>query len=100
MGMSTHIIGFRAPDEQWKKMKDVYEACIEAGVQIPKAVDDFFGGKMPDDSGVAIDLEKDDKAKFLFWEYEELGQQGYTIDILALQRYYPKITHLRFYNSY
>lgn len=99
MSMSTHIIGFRAPDEQWKKMKDVYEACVEAGIKIPEAVDDFFGGEMPADSGVTVNLNnylEDSSVK----EYNEPGRFGYTIDIRELQKLHPNITHIRFYNSY
>lgn len=100
MGMSTHVIGFRAPDEQWKKMKYVYEACVEAGVEIPEAVDNFFCGEAPDDYGITVDLGKDDPAHDFIQEYSESSSHGYTIDIRALQRHYPNLTHLRFYNSY
>lgn len=100
MGTSTHVIGFRAPDEQWKKMKDVYEACVEAGIEIPEVVDNFFGGEMPDDAGVTINLKEDDPANICIQEYNEPGSQGYTIDLHALAKCYPNITHLRFYNSY
>lgn len=64
-----------------------------------EAVDVFFGGTAPDDSGVTIDLD-DDLDDACLQEYSEPGRQGYTIDVQALQKRYPNLTHLRFYNSY
>lgn len=55
MGMSTHVVGFKPPDEKWKKMKDVWDACCKANVKIPTSVSDFFGGEPPDANGVVVD---------------------------------------------
>ena len=57
MSTSTSVFGVRLPDEHWKKMKAVWEACETAGVPVPEEVDEFFGGETPDRLGIAIDLE-------------------------------------------
>ena len=51
MSMSTSVVGFVPPDEEWKKMKAVWDACANADVETPNDVDDFFSGKEPDKNG-------------------------------------------------
>ena len=57
MGMSTHIVGFRPPDEKWKAMKKIYDACVAAKEGMPSEVDSFFNDIPPDPAGVQIGLE-------------------------------------------
>jgi hypothetical protein len=57
--MSTHVVGIKPPDEKWRQMKAVYDACIEAEVEIPEEVREFFEHDTPDDAGVVIDLDDD-----------------------------------------
>ena len=38
MSMSTNVIGFAPPDDKWLKMKEVYDSCIIAGVNVPREV--------------------------------------------------------------
>ena len=91
MGMSTNIVGFKPPDEQWKKMKKVYDVCVETGVKIPSEVDDFFEGEPPDDAGVEADI------KNFVNEYSNESSNGFEVDITKL----PKdIKIIRFYNSW
>lgn len=52
MSMSTHVVGFKPPDEKWKKMKAIHDACKAAGVSRPDEVIDFFDGGEPEDCGV------------------------------------------------
>jgi len=93
MGMSTHVTGFRPPDEKWKKMKAVHDACVAAGTDLPKGVDEFFGWDTPDNKGVTVDLEKDECCK----EYNGNAEDGFEIDVTKL----PKdVTVIRFYNAY
>jgi hypothetical protein len=47
MGMSTHVVGFKPPDEKWRKMKAVWDACEAAGTDPPAAVSKFFEGDVP-----------------------------------------------------
>jgi hypothetical protein len=91
--MSTHIIGFRKPDEVWEKMKAVYDACEEAAIAIPDAVQAFFGGEEPDDRGVSIDLE--DSAGV-----EEYGAEGVSGFEVAIKDIPSHITHIRFFNAW
>ncbi len=91
MGMSTHIIAFRPPDKEWLEMKQVYDACLTAGIDIPGQVEAFFGGDRPDDSGVRIDIS------LLLEEWQEESRQGYQLDLSKLP---DGIKILRFYNSW
>lgn len=56
MGMSTHISGLKPIDDDWRKMKAVYDACEAAGIDIPHEVDEFFDCREPDEKGVHVDL--------------------------------------------
>ena len=58
MGMNTHISGFKPPDEKWKKMKAVMDACLRAGIPCPEEVRDFFGPEEPDKAGVLVPQEQ------------------------------------------
>ena len=89
MGMSTHIIGFRPPDEKWQKMKKVWDACVEAGTDVPDEVSKFFNWDEPDEKGIEVSIPKQ--------EFSELGRSGYDVEIAALP---AGITHIRFYNSW
>jgi hypothetical protein len=91
MGMSTHIVGIVPPDESWKQMKAVYDACLEAGVRAPPEVTDFFGGERPDHSGRTIDLRANCR------KYQDSDSEGYEIDIAAIPSH---VKTLRFYNSW
>lgn len=89
MGMSTHVMGFRAPDEEFKKMRAAWDACEAAGVSIPDEVEDYFGGTSPDPSGVEVDIEAHE------WSNEYA--QGYEINVADI----PKgLTSIRFYYSW
>lgn len=94
MSMSTHVKGFKPPDEKWKKMKAVWDACDKAKVDPPKDVLEFFGGETPDEAGVEVDLEEEKCCKE--WDDSDM-QSGFEIDVTKL----PKdVTLIRFYNSY
>jgi hypothetical protein len=93
MGMSTHVVGFKPPDDKWKKMKAVYDACRAASVRPPKDVEDFFCDCPPDNRGVEVTIERTACAS----EYNDSGRQGFEIDIKKLP---ADVTIIRFYNSY
>ena len=89
MGMSTHVIGFRPPDEKWKAMKAVWDSCKAAGVDPPKGVNEFFDWQEPDAAGVEVKI----KAR----EWSDDSREGYEIDVESL----PKdVKVIRFYNSW
>jgi hypothetical protein len=89
MGISTHVIGFRPPDEKWQKMKAAWDACEAAGAEIPKAVLAFFGHTHPDPAGVEVEIEAKE------WDHD--GASGYEIEVDKL----PKdIKTIRFFNAW
>lgn len=91
MSMSTHVVGFRPPDEKWRKMKAAYDACQLAGISIPDEVDEYFNGETPDEAGVEVEIDS------ILEEWGDDSRQGYQIDITKL----PKdVKILRFYNSW
>ena len=100
MSMSTHVIGFRPPDENWKQMKAIYDACTKAKVSLPEEVEDYFNGEPPDPQGVKVELEdypsKTNKLGAVKdWRDDMRG--GFEVDVTKL----PKgVTLIRFYNSY
>lgn len=89
MSMSTWVIGFVPPDDEWKKMADVWFACKAAGVEVPHAVEMFFDEGEPDPHGQEIQLPHRD------WSAEM--RNGIEIDVAKIP---PKVKIIRFYNSY
>jgi hypothetical protein len=89
--MSTYIVGFRPPNAQWEKMRDIWKACDAAGVELPEEVIKFFGYEDPDPAGVTVNLDKSPAVR-------SLGDgSGFEVDITQL----PKdLTILRFVNSW
>lgn len=94
MSMSTHVYGIAPPDDTWKKMKKVVEACEAAGIEYPPEVSEFFNGERPDEKGVIMDIEQSGAATE--WNDEDMCQ-GYEIDITKLD---PKIKIIRVVNCW
>lgn len=92
MSMSTHIIGFKPPDDRWMEMKAVWDACEKAGITIPDRVLNFFDDRAPDENGVTVELFPDYASA---WVAD--GQGGYQITLSDLPE---DIKVVRFYNSY
>ncbi len=91
MSMSSSVSGFRPPDAHYRKMMAAYKACNDAGVAIPREVDDFFNGETPDPAGTEVGLGK------AVTEYHDEMQEGFEVDISKL----PKgVTIIRFVNSF
>ena len=89
MSMSTHVVGIRPPDSDWKKMKAIWDACEAANVHPPDAVLKFFDFTTPDAKGVLVDLKPR--------EWSADGQAGLEVDISTLP---PGVKTIRFYNSW
>lgn len=95
MSMSTYVVGFKPPDETWKKMKAVWDACEVAGIKIPDEVMEYFNHERPDDIGVKMNMSI--KTHECLSEYSGDGESGYEIDVTKL----PKdVTVIRFCNSW
>ena len=93
MGMSTNVVGFKPPDGKWKKMKAIYDACIDAGVYPPKQVEEFFGFEKPDSAGVEVELKKHTCCS----EYKAEAQSGFEIDVTKLP---ADVKIIRFFNGW
>lgn len=92
MGMSTYVQGIKPPDKRWSEMKAVWDSCVAAGVQIPKAVEDFFDGTEPDEKGVVVELDTPCAVK-----YNVDGRSGIEVLVDKL----PKgVKIVRFVNSW
>ncbi len=92
MSLSTHAVGFRRPDEQWRKMKAAWEACEAAGAPIPVEVSEFFNDEPPDDKP-GMEIELGDACV----EYTDDMIRGYEIDVSKLP---PELTIIRVYNYF
>lgn len=94
MGMTTSVIGIKPPDEKWKKMKAVWDACAIAKVDPPDEVEMFFNGDKPDNAGVLVYKEKLGDAVV---PYSDNYRSGYEIHLDKL----PKdVKIIRFTNSW
>lgn len=91
MSMSTWAKGICPPDRDWMKMKAVWDACDQAGVDLPKEVEDFFDGRPPDEKGVVIDI------KDAIREWSADMQQGLEVDIHKLPK---NVKIVRFVNCW
>lgn len=92
MSMSSHAVGIRPPNEKWKKMKAIWDACVAAGLEIPEEVENFFDGEPPDAKGVIVDLD------------EHSGVEPYSADMrsgfeIHLDKLPKDVKIIRFYNS-
>jgi len=56
MGVSYSVEGVKPPDERWKQMKAIFQACEAANVEVPGSVWEFFKGERPDAKGVVEQL--------------------------------------------
>lgn len=93
MSSSQHVIGFKPPDEKWKAMKKVWDACTAAGVEIPDEVDEFFNYESPQDRGVVVS-EKDLGGAVK--KYKGDMEDGWEINVRHLP---PDVKIIRVYTS-
>lgn len=92
--MSTHVVGFKPPDAEWKKMKAVWDSCKKAKIDVPREVEKFFNGNEPDDAGVELNQHE---LGSCIKKYQTDYCEGYEVDITKV----PKdVKIIRFYNSY
>lgn len=90
--MSSHVVGFRAPDEQWAKMKAAWDACEAVGITPPDEVLNFFDGEDPGDKpGKEVTLGD------AIREWTNEYASGYEVDLVTIPN---GLRYLRFYNSW
>jgi hypothetical protein len=94
MGMSIGVYGIKPPDDDWRKMKAVYDACDAAGLPIPKQVERYFDDCAPDPSGVVVNLLREDRCTA---EYHCDHAEGYEVTVDKLP---PGVKIVRFVCSY
>jgi len=92
MSMNSYIVAFRPPDETFKKMKAVFDACVEAGVDLPAEVSRFFDNTEPDPKGVEISI----KDAVEEWTDGDMSQ-GFQVDLKKLPQ---GVKYIRFYNQW
>jgi len=95
MGMSSHVVGFVPVDEQYEKMKKVYDTCVEAGVDVPSEVEKFFGYSPPENEGMSVDIDKFVKETSNFD-----GCDHISVDVETMLREFPNVKIIRFSNCY
>lgn len=97
LSTTTYVYGIKPPDEKWRRMRAVWDACVEAGVGPPNEVEVFFGHEPPSATdGVVIDLEKIGAAKL--WQP---GGDSMKEGVEVLVDLVPQdVAIIRFVNSY
>lgn len=98
MSMSTHVIGFKPVDEKWKKMKAVFDNCVDLKLPVPKEVMAYFEGDEPraDDPGVKVQ-EKALLASGAVREWSNNACAGFEIDVKKVP---SDVTVIRVYNNW
>jgi hypothetical protein len=96
MGMSTHVTGFKQPNDKFHQMFEVWEACKKAKVPVPLIVEKFFNGEPPDPAGVTIDEDALVKSGAIkCWSDD--GADGFELHIDKLD---SDIKIVRFFNAW
>lgn len=90
MSMSTHVVGIVPPDEEWQKMKAVWDACRAAGIDLPDSVGHYFDDEAPDPKGVVVAIEAKQ------WDDGDMCS-GLEVDLDKVRK---DVRTIRFYNSY
>lgn len=96
MGMSTHVVGFRAVNDEWRRMKAVWDACRAARVPVPSEVSLFFGGSEPDPAGAEVDQAGLVRCGAVR-KWTEEGRSGFEVLVDKLP---PGVTVVRVYNAW
>ena len=75
MGPTVSVLFLRDKNnEEYQKKLKVFKSCLDAGVEIPKEVDDYFGGK-----GKENNIEEPLHVDFGAFDYDP--DKGYEIDV-------------------
>lgn len=88
---SMFIKGIHEPDDKYRAMKAVYDACKKAHINLPDEVGEFFGWQEPSDLGNTIDLGLH-AATYNYCDGK--GREGFEVKLADLPK---NITHIRFY---
>ena len=91
MGMSTRIIGIKPANKKYKEMLKVYKSCVDARINIPVEVNEFFNYDNPEEKGVIVKLRNS------VTKYNKDMEDGFEVDLDKLD---GDIKIIRFVNSY
>jgi len=97
VSVSIHVVGFKPPDEKWRKMKAVWDACTQVGVNVPPEVVKFFDGGNPDPTGVEVSESNLVKCGALREWDDKNSANGYEVD---LKKVPADVTVIRFYRAW
>lgn len=95
MGMHTNVTGYIKTSDKFRKMKEVHDACVEAGVSLPHEVQTYFQEVSITD-GEEVNLEGAPGVTAVKADMTD----GFEIDISELQKTYPFLGTIRFTNNY
>ena len=90
MGINTYIIGFTPQDENYQKMRQIWENCTEMNISIPDEVDDFFNYEEPNEDGIEMEIPNQE------WSDGDMST-GIEVNIKNIPEIVEKI---RFVNSW
>jgi len=93
MGMSTHVVGFVEPDEDYKAKVAAWKACKKAKITAPPELERLFDGNEPQDAGMEVNIE----AATRRYDGGHREREGYDVDVTALPQ---GVKIVRFYNSW
>lgn len=92
MGVSTHVIGYMEADAHFRKMKCIWDECVELRITIPNEVLEFFHNEYPGDEPCRkVDISG------ALEEWSDDYRSGFDVDITMLPKH---VKIIRFYNSY
>lgn len=91
MGMSTHVVGYIPPDEKWQAMRDIFDACKKAKVEVPEEVMVFFNYRDPDSAGTEIDIDS------ILTEWRDDYREGFELNVDEIPKH---VKTIRFYNCW
>jgi len=104
------INGVQPVDEEWRKMKKVWDACKEADIDPPGDVHDYFEGQDPNDlpEGLEVDLGSRDadgqdnghyRSKAITSVDREMAC-GVDINLEQLRKEHPNLSTIRIWVSW
>lgn len=97
MSMSYNVIGIIEPDEEWQKNKKVWEACVEANIEIPIEVQEYFDLEEPDPYGKKVILNGEEFVTRYLEEPDpensnsDYPEWGFEVDLEQLPKKFKRI---------
>ena len=96
MSMSTHVVGFCDPTEDYLKKLKVWEALLDADIdpeEWPDELADMFDGHTIEHLRLGIEVNID----HAITKQNAFGESGYVLEIAKLPKH---VTKIKFSNSY